>query len=176
MENKADKGQYKMKQSEKKQGTYVSKLHIGNLNPSINENDLVELFGLNTIKYLRETCSPNMPLNDKTGQSKEYAFVSVPKHVCDELLKLNEVKFYGSQIKIEEVKSTRGQTIFVSSPAKDQPVVVNNNLEKQNSLQNLPLVSGKRNYCEAAQPRASPYNTLIFTNSITKGIRMYEFN
>ena len=35
-----------------------------------------------------------MPINDKTGQSKGYAFVSAPKHVCDELLKLNEVKFY----------------------------------------------------------------------------------
>ena len=74
----------------------MSKLYIGNLNVSIKENDLVELFGLNTTKYLRETCSLNMPMNDKTGQSKGYAFVS--------------------------------------------------------SSQNLPLVPGKRNYCEAAQP------------------------
>ena len=71
-------------------------------------------------------------MNDKTGQSKVYAFVSAPKH--------------GSQIKIEEAKSTRGQTIAVSSPAKNQAVVVNKNLEKQNSLQNLSLVLGKRNY------------------------------
>ena len=70
-------------------------------------------------------------------QSKGYAFVSVPKHVCDELLKLNKVKFYDSQIKIEEAKSTRRQTIVVSSTAKNQPVVVNNNLEERNSLQNL---------------------------------------
>ena len=83
--------------------------------------------------------------------------MSAPKHVCDELLKLNEVKFHGSQI-------------------KNQPVVVNKNIEKQSSLQNLPLVPDKRNYCKAAQPRLSPYNTLIFTNSIPKGIRMYEFN
>ena len=60
--------------------------------------------------------------------------MSVPKHVCNELLKLNLVKFYGSQIKIDEVKSTRGQTIVVSSPAK-----------------NLPLVQGKQNYCKAKQ-------------------------
>ena len=50
------------------------------------------------------------------------------------------------------------------------------NLKKQNSLQNLPLVPGKRNYCEAAQQRPSPYNTLIFTDSIPKGFYMYEFN
>ena len=61
----------------------------------------------------------------RQGKSKGYAFVSAPRHVCDELLKLNEVKFFCSQIKIEEAKSTRGQTIFVSSPAKNQPVVVN---------------------------------------------------
>ena len=151
----------------------MSKLYIGNLNVSIKENDLVELFGLNTTKYLRETCSLNMPMNDKTGQSKGYAFVSVPIHVCDELLKLNEVKFHGYQIKIEEAKSTREQTIVVSLPAKNQPAVVNKNQEKQSSSQNLPLVPGKRNYCEAAQPG---YNTLIFTDSIPKGIRMCDFN
>ena len=48
----------------------VSKSYIGNLNLSIKENDLVELFGLRTTKYLRETCSLNMLVNDKTGQSK----------------------------------------------------------------------------------------------------------
>ena len=74
-------------------------------------------------------------------------FVSAPKHVCDELLKLNEIKFHGSQIKIEEAKSTREQTVAISSPAKNQPVVVNENLFKKGSLQNLPLVPGKRNYC-----------------------------
>ena len=74
-----------------------------------------------------------MPMKDKTGQSKGYAFVSAPKYVCGELLKLNEVNFHGSQIKIEEAKSTREQTIVISSPAKNQPVVVNENLLKQNS-------------------------------------------
>ena len=92
---------------------------------------------------------------------------------CDEVLKLNEINFHGSQIKIEEAKSTREQTIAISSP--NQPVVANENLLKQNSLQNLPLVPGKRN-CEAAQQRFTLYNTLIFTDSIPKGIRMYEFN
>ena len=43
-----------------------------------------------------------------------------------------------------------------------------------NSL-SVTLVSGKWNYCEPAQQRPSPYNTFIFTDSIPKGIRMYEF-
>ena len=53
---------------------------------------------------------------------------------------------------------------------------MNENLEKQNSLQNLPLVPGKQNYCENAEQRPSPYNTLIFTEKFPKGIHMYEFN
>ena len=176
MKNKADKDKHKISQSQQKQEKNASKLYIRNLNLSIKVIDLVKLFGLNTTKCLRESCSLNMPMNDKTGQSKGNAFVSAPKHVCDELLKLNEVKFYGCQIKIEEAKSARVQTIDASSPAKNQPVVMNKNTEKQNSLQNVPLVPGKRNYCEATLPRQSLQNTLIFTDSIPKGIRMYEFN
>ena len=83
-----------------------------------------------------------MSMNGKTGQSN--AFASALKHVCDELLKLNEVEFYGSQIKIVKAKSTRGQTIAVSSSAEDQPVVVNKNLEKQKSLQKPTFSSRKR--------------------------------
>ena len=54
-----------------------------------------------------------MPMKVKTGLSKGYAFVSAPKLVCADLLKLNEVKFHGSQIKIEEAKSAREQTIVI---------------------------------------------------------------
>ena len=53
---------------------------------------------------------------------------------------------------------------------------MNKNLEKQKSLQNLPLVPEKRNFCEATQPRSSPHNTLVLTDSISKVIHMYEFN
>ena len=81
MDIKADKGKHKIKQSEQKQENNVSKLYVGNLNLAIKENDLVELFRLNTTKYLREMCSLNMSMNDKTRQSKGYAFVSAPKRV-----------------------------------------------------------------------------------------------
>ena len=59
----------------------MSKLYIENLNPSIKEIDLVDLFGLNTTTNLRETCSLSMPMNDKTGKSKMYAFVSAPNRL-----------------------------------------------------------------------------------------------
>ena len=53
MENKVDKVKHKISQSEQKQEKNVSKLYIGNLYPSIKEIDLVEPFGLNPTKYLR---------------------------------------------------------------------------------------------------------------------------
>ena len=108
-----------------KSKTNVSKSYTGNLNPSIKKM-IFGLFELNITKNLRETCSLNMSINDKTGQSKGYAFMSALKHACVKFPKLNEVKFYGSQI-----QSARGHAIVVSSPAKNQPVVVNKNLEKK---------------------------------------------
>ena len=65
IENKADKNKHKIKQSEQKQEKNVSKLYIGNLNVSIKEYDLAEVFGLNTTKYFRETCYVNMLINDE---------------------------------------------------------------------------------------------------------------
>ena len=80
------------------------------------------------------------------------------------------------KLKLKRRNPQDSKQLLFDHQLKNQPVVVNKNLEKQNSLQNLPLIPGKRNYCEAAQPRPSPYNTLIFTDNIPKGIRMYEFN
>ena len=55
---------------------------------------------------------------------------------------------------------------------------MNKNIKKQNLKQNLSLVPGKRRDCKATKPRLSPYNAMVFafTNSIPKGIRMWEFN
>lgn len=53
-------------------------------------------FGLTTTKYLKEICSLNMPINDKAGQSKSFAFVPARNNVYDELLKLNETNSNGS--------------------------------------------------------------------------------
>ena len=119
---KTDKDKYKIRQSEQNQEKNMSKLYIGNVSTSIKENDLVQRFGLNATRYLGQMCSLNMPMKSKTGHSKGYAFASTLKHVYDELLKLSEVKFYSSQIKIEEVKSTKGTSslchhVFLS-PAK----------------------------------------------------------
>ena len=56
-------------------------IYIGNLNFDTKIDDLYELFGLRSTKYLRETCKINMPVNEKTGKCKGFAFVLVPEHV-----------------------------------------------------------------------------------------------
>ena len=88
----------------------MSKLYTGKLKPQYEKNDLIGLFDLKTTKNIKETCSLNMSIKDKPGQSERYAFMSVLKHVCDELPKLNEAKFYDSQI-----QSSRGHAIAENS-------------------------------------------------------------
>ena len=56
-----------------------------------------------------------------------------PSEIKKENLSKLSSKRTGSQIKIEEVKSTRRQTIIVASSAKSQSIVGSNQLAKQKS-------------------------------------------
>ena len=61
-------------------------------------------------------------------------------------------------------------------PSKRPPVVVNNYPENHKSFSRLPVIPGKDKYSDTVKPNPEPANTLIFTDSIPKGIRMYDFN
>ena len=63
---------------------------MGNLNKDIPEEDL---FGLETTVYLRQSCTIKMPLDKNTGKSKGFAFLNVPQHVYNEVVKLNGIEF-----------------------------------------------------------------------------------
>ena len=69
------------------------KLYVVNLNKDITEKDLNQLFGLKTTVYLCQTCSIEKPLDKNTGKSKRSAFLNVPQHVHNELVKLNGIEF-----------------------------------------------------------------------------------
>ena len=47
-------------------------LIVKNLAPSVVLEDITELFGLNSTKYLRENCSIELPLNLKETNNKGY--------------------------------------------------------------------------------------------------------
>jgi len=87
--------------------TEVSKkrIYVGNLGSNVTTDDLNQLFGLSTTPYLQRTCSVELATCEKTGKSKNFAFVNVPEHVHSELMKLNGIEFYGRQVVIEEAKT-----------------------------------------------------------------------
>ena len=60
--------------------------------------------------------------------------------------------------------------------SKRPQVVVNNNPENQKTFSRLPVIPGRDKYSETVKAKPEPTNTLIFTDSIPKGIRMYGFN
>ena len=61
-------------------------------------------------------------------------------------------------------------------PSKRPQVVVNNYPENQKTFVTLPVIPGKDIYSETVKARTKPANTLIFTDSIPKDIRLNEFN
>ena len=61
-------------------------------------------------------------------------------------------------------------------PSKRPQVVVNNYHENQKTFSRLPVIPGKDKYNETVKAKAEPANTLIFTESIPKGLRIYDFN
>ena len=83
----------------------MKKIYIGNLHENVTEKDLIELFGLETTQYLRNTCRINLITSKSTGKHRGFAFITTPDHVHDELLKLNGVEFKGRPIVVETAKT-----------------------------------------------------------------------
>ena len=97
-----DIGQRIQKQHLQTNQEQVSKnIYVGNLNKGITE-DLNKLFGLKTKFYLRQAWSIEMPIEKNTSKSKGFAYLNVPQHVHNELIKLNDIEFQNHCIKIEE--------------------------------------------------------------------------
>ena len=80
----------------------MKKVYVGNLNKDVTINDLNELFGLKTMRYLQESWSIELPTNEKTGKSRVFACISCPDDVCSELIKLNGIDFLVTCIIVEE--------------------------------------------------------------------------
>ena len=94
-------------QHKSKNNSNKKQLYIGNLNTGVVEEDLNQLFGIRSTKYLQHTCSIKMPVNQKTGKNKGFAFITAPERVYMELIKLNGIEFKGKEITIQDATSTR---------------------------------------------------------------------
>ena len=67
------------------------------------------MFGFKTTLYLQEHCSIELAMNEKTGKSFGFAFISCPEHVCNELIKVNGIHFLETCIIVEGATPTRSR-------------------------------------------------------------------
>ena len=109
-----------------------------------------------------------------TGQSKDFAFLNVPAHVRDEIIKLDDIEYKNQIIKIEKAR-----TQYLPKPHKATirpSPVVNNNPENQDVfIQNIP---GNKNYAQATVPlnRERTSNNVIFWNNIVNVSTKLKYN
>ena len=74
------------------------------MNKNVTEQDFIELFGLRTTNYFRNTCRVKPILCSKTNDFRGFAFVTRPEHVLNELVKLNGIEFQEKNLVIDEAK------------------------------------------------------------------------
>ena len=115
-------------------------LFIGNLNVNVRIDDIYELFGLKTTKYLRSNTYVEMPLN-RNGQTRGFAFVTAPDNVRNELLKINYIQFREKNLVIEAARSKmKTAKTAAKSNHSTKPQVVMNRFPENQDVFNFPLV------------------------------------
>lgn len=94
-------------------------------------NDLNELFSLTLTRYLRESCSVEMSINEKIWKSTGFTFISCTDHVSNELIKLNGIDLFYTSITVKETILTRKRVKQEtgSSESRRRQEVVNKFLE-----------------------------------------------
>ena len=139
-------------------------MYVGNLSKNISEEDLYELFGLGNTTYLKENSCVKIVLS-KSGLWRGFAFITAPDHVCTKLIKLNGINFKSHHFTIEEA--------LVKPKVKESPPLGNKTTKIKNyqtPIEEIPVVPGEKNYSKAIRLHNSVFNTIIFTESIPKGI------
>ena len=163
----------------------LKRLYVGNLNRNVTEDELSNLFGLKSTKYLTQNCSIQMPLNKNTGKSRGYAFLNLPSHICDEVIKLDGIEFKNFNIKIEEAKSNNPINSQSNVQSHFRPQVVANKYPQNQHLfgKRQRFIPGDKSYAEAASATSpskqqEENNVIFFGDSLTNFSRntKYEIN
>ena len=106
-----EKVQEKFEQNQVNHNTYNREsdkkktLFLGNLSSFVTYNDIMGFFGLNATKYFRENCKLDFPINPQPGKNKGCAYLTIPAHVADEIIKLNNIELKGQQIVMEDAQT-----------------------------------------------------------------------
>ena len=152
------------------QNTSVKNIYVGSPPEDITKQDVCQLFGLDSTSYLRDTCSIDFPLNDKTGKSKGFAFIRAPAHITDELIKLDGIAYRDNELRVEDAASTRKRTSNnISSKSRRPSEVVNNDPENQHSYE-------RKFSAPESKFSKRKKQIVVFSDSIPRGIRLREFN
>ena len=92
---------------------------------------IYNFFGLKLTAYFCTNYHVDFPLNQQTQKTKGCVYITAPKHVCDELVKLNGVEFKGkfSFIEIAKVipKLTNPNKVNFTSHNQFEPLRFANN-------------------------------------------------
>ena len=73
------------------QSYHKNTIYVGILDSNVSIEDIYELFGLKSTACLRTNCHVDFQLHQQTPKNKGHAYITAPKHICDELVKLNGV-------------------------------------------------------------------------------------
>ena len=153
-------------------------LYIGNLDQKVNEEDLYEHFDIKSTKYLSENSYINFVMDEQTGKSKGYAFVTVPTHINEELMKLNGLEFTGKNLVIEEAQKKTSERCKFASKTRpesvEQPKTGPSNTELIPPKRQSPFQKINNSYPDTVSPKMK--SVVIFLDSMVKGLKMEQFN
>ena len=105
--------------------------------------------------------------------SRETYFAG-PELVLNELVKLNGIEFQEKILVIYETKKKSSTPSL--TPLRQIPGDISQKSQRQTAFSRTPVVPGHKSFFEVTLESTNSYNTLIFSGSIPKGIRMYEFD
>ena len=117
-----------------------------------------------------------MPVTENTGKRRGFAYVKVPRHVSDELLKLHEIEFKWKVLLIEKAKTPpKAKTINAVNrdicPRTEPPQL---DFDPENTEAFRPLQRITNSYRNAVIPKKG--DIALFSDSILRGMNIKEIN
>ena len=136
--------------------------YIGNLSFDTKIDDLHELFGLRSTKYLRETCKTNIPVNKKTGKCKGFEFTVSAGTCAKRNSKLNAITLENKIIVMQDATSARKRDAQNLQTHPKRPLVVTNKHPENQRVFNFSKVStGMKTYVGATRPKEKKKSYII---------------
>ena len=83
------------------QSCHKDTVYDRNLDSNLSTEQIYNIFSLKSTTNLCTNWYANFPLNQQIQITKGIVYITAPKHICDELVKLNGVEFKGKFLFIE---------------------------------------------------------------------------